>query len=83
MPSTVRMLGLMITHSTFYDLLMTVHTLFMYPWVIESFSGHLEPDITSQITAQRSASSHLVANAARSLIIIARSLDIDRAGTQS
>ena len=83
MPRTMRLLGLMTAHCSFYDLLMVVHSIFMYPWVIDSFSGNADPKVARRIKAQIITSSHLVANAARSLIVITRSLDMDSIGTQS
>lgn len=84
MPGTNRLLGLMTAHCSFYDMLMINNSIFMYPWVIDSFSvSNLDTDLALKIKAQIIISSHLVANAARSLIVIARNLDMNRAGTQS
>lgn len=83
MPGTNRSLGLMTAHCSFYDLIMIIHSIFVYPWVIDSFSDNLDADLALEIRAQTATSSRLVANAARSLVIIARNLDMKRAGTQS
>lgn len=83
MPDTVRSLGMLTIHCSFYDLMMVVHSIFAYPWVTELFSGHDDTNLALQVNAQMAASSDIVANAARSLIVIARNLDMDRAGTQS
>ncbi|KIW95658.1 uncharacterized protein Z519_04243 [Cladophialophora bantiana CBS 173.52] len=83
MPGTIRMLGLMTTHCSFYDLLMLVHTIFAYPWIIESFPSSLDASLAVKVKTQIAVSSQIVADVARSLIVIERNLDIDRAGTQS
>lgn len=83
MPNDMRALGLMMTHCSFYDLIIGIHSTFLYPWVIDSFCGHLTAELALKIKEQVDTSSHLVANAARSLIVIARSLDMGGAGTQS
>ena len=73
----------MITNCSYYDLVMITHSSFMYPWVIESFPHSLDENLAQSIKAQVVASSGLVANAARSLIVIARHVDLYHAGTQS
>jgi hypothetical protein len=83
MPDTMRALGLMTAHCSFYDLLIGVHSIFLYPWVIDSFSDTLDANLALMVRKQIEISSQQVANAARSLIVIARSLDMGKAGTQS
>lgn len=83
MPGSKKSLGLMTTHASFYDLVMATHSTFMYPWVINSFSENGDSALAQRIKAQVHTSSQLVANAARSLIVIIRSLDMDSLGTQS
>lgn len=83
MPDTVRSLGILTVHCSFYDLIMVVHSIFAYPWVKQLFSGDICAKLATQVNAQMTASSNLMANAARSLIVIARNLDMDRAATQS
>jgi hypothetical protein len=82
MPGTMRMLGLMTVHSSFYDLLMVAHSIFIYPWVISSFASDGDPEFAAKLKAQTMSSSRLVANAARSLIVMTRSLDINSIGIQ-
>jgi hypothetical protein len=83
MRDNTRALGLMTAHCSFYDLIIGVHSMFLYPWVINSFSDALRPDIALEVSKQVEVSSQQVANAARSLIVIARSVDMGKAGTQS
>jgi hypothetical protein len=83
MPHSMRALGLMVTHCSFYDLVIGVHSIFLYPWVIDSFTGTMDANLTLGVMEQVKNSSQQVANAARSLIVIARSLDMGKAGTQS
>lgn len=82
MAGTMRLLGLMSVHSSFYDLVMVTHSIFMYPWVVSSFSSDGDPNFARKLKAQTMTSSHLVANAARSLIVMTRSLDMDSIGIQ-
>ena len=82
-PDGDKWLGHMITHCSYYDLLMITHSSFMYPWVIESFAHDLDEDLAERVQSQTFTSSCFVANAARSLIVIARNVDLYRAGTQS
>ncbi|KAH0844475.1 putative fungal specific transcription protein [Fonsecaea pedrosoi] len=83
MPGNRKLLGLMTAHCSFYDLVMAAHSTFLYPWVIESFSEYGDTELAQRIQKQIHVSSHLVANAARSLIVVVRSLDMDSVGTQS
>ncbi|KEF59158.1 uncharacterized protein A1O9_04002 [Exophiala aquamarina CBS 119918] len=83
MPDSMRAMGLMVTHCSFYDLVIGVHSIFLYPWVIDSFAGTMDANLALMVREQVKNSSQQVANAARSLIVIARSLDMGQAGTQS
>ncbi len=83
MPNSLRMLGLMTIQCSYYDLLMVIHRIFMYPWVVASFSNIEDTELISEIKEQSTKSSQVVANAARSLIVIMRGLYFDRSGTQS
>lgn len=83
MPSTIKMLGLMTIHCSYYDLVMIIHGIFAYPWVTESFPGNIDSNLSQRIKVQVVTSSYMMANAARSLIVIARKLDMARACTQS
>lgn len=83
MPEQMRALGLMTIHCSFYDLVIRVHSIFLYPWVIASFANTSDNPLAPLIREQIETSSQKVANAARSLIVVARSLDMGKAGTRS
>lgn len=82
-PENNQSLGQMLTHCSYYDLIMITHALFMYPWISNAYLSHSNASLAQMIKAQVVTSSRMVADAARSLIVIARNTDITRAGTQS
>lgn len=66
-------------HYAYYGSLIALNAIFAYPWVANGIFGSDGRAITSD---QIIASSNTVANAARNIILVARSLEIDGASLQ-
>ena len=81
-PNT-RFLEMILIHCSYYNLLMVVHTLFAYPWIINSFEIGANSSFRTKIKAQVARSSKVVANAARNIIVMTRNFDINGACTHA
>ncbi|KAK5046474.1 hypothetical protein LTR84_008277 [Exophiala bonariae] len=66
-------------HYAYYGTLMAIHTMIAYPWIRSTVFDH-DRDMVDH--DQIIASSNIVADAARNIIVIARSLGIDAASIQ-
>ena len=66
-------------HYAYYGSLMATHTIFAYPWVYSTIFGNSRGAVTQD---QIIYSSNTIADAARNIIIIARSLEITGASIQ-
>ncbi|KAK5217827.1 hypothetical protein LTR72_009490 [Exophiala xenobiotica] len=66
-------------HYAYYGSLMATHTIFAYPWVYSTIFGNNPGTVTQD---QLIESSNTVAEAARNIIIIARSIDVTGASIQ-
>ncbi|OQU95760.1 Fungal specific transcription factor domain-containing protein [Cladophialophora immunda] len=74
-----RYLPTILMHCAYYGSLMAIHTIFAYPWVYSTIFGNGRGVVTQD---QVIFSSNTVAEAARNIIIIARSLEINGASIQ-
>ncbi|OAG42085.1 hypothetical protein AYO21_03539 [Fonsecaea monophora] len=78
-PHDARYLPTVLMHCAYYGSLMAIHTIFAYPWVYSTIFGNGRGVVTQD---QLIFSSNTVAEAARNIIIIARSLEINGASIQ-
>lgn len=78
-PRDSRNLPTILMHCAYYGSLMAIHTIFAYPWVYSTIFGNGRGVVTQD---QVIFSSNTVAEAARNIIIIARSLEINGASIQ-
>lgn len=66
-------------HCAYYGSLMAVHTVFAYPWISFAIFGN---DPSTEIQNQILSSSNTIADAARNIILIAKTTEITGASTQ-
>ena len=66
-------------HYAYYGSLMAIHTMIAYPWIRSTVQDH---DRNAATREQTISSSNIVADAARNIIVIARSLGVDGASIQ-
>jgi hypothetical protein len=79
MPSNAKTFSIIHTHYAYYGALMAIHTMIAYPWIRSTVFDHDRNAVTQDQTI---SSSNIVADAARNIIVIARSLGIDGASIQ-
>jgi hypothetical protein len=70
---------IVLLHYAYYGSLMAIHTIFAYPWVSSTIFGNDRSAVTQD---QIIFSSDTIADAARNIVIIARSLEITGASIQ-
>ena len=78
-PRDSRYLQTVLMHYVYYGSLMAIHTIFAYPWVYSTIFGDNRGTVTQD---QIIYSSNTIADAARNIIVITRSLDITGASIQ-
>ena len=78
-PSNTRSFATTHTHYAYYGTLMAIHTMIAYPWIRSTVFDYDRNHVAHD---QIISSSNIVADAARNIIIIARSLGIDGASIQ-
>lgn len=79
MPSSARSFSIIHAHYAYYGTLIAIHTMIAYPWIRSTvFDQERNAVAHDQIVS----SSNTVADAARNIIVIARSLGIDGASIQ-
>ena len=79
MPSNSKTSSIIHIHYAYYGALMAIHTITAYPWIRSTVFDHDRNAVTHDQTI---SSSNIVADAARNIILIARSLGIDGASIQ-
>lgn len=78
-PSSTKSFSIILIHYAYYGTLMAIHTMIAYPWISSTV---FENDRSAITQDQTISSSNIVADAARNIIVIARSLGIDGASIQ-
>lgn len=78
-PSDAQTFSTIHTHYAYYGSLMAIHTMIAYPWIRSTVFDHDRSAVTQDQTI---SSSNIVADAARNIIVIARTLGIDGASIQ-
>lgn len=78
-PSHANKFSAIHTHYVYYGTLVAIHTMIAYPWIRSTVFDH---DRNADTREQTISSSNIVADAARNIIVIARSLGVDGASIQ-
>ncbi len=82
-PSKTMFLSIVLIHCSYYDLLMVIHTFFTYPWITNSISPNLKPQLRAKLDTQIITSSNAAVDAARNIIVISRHFEINGACTHA
>lgn len=81
--SNVTPLGITLIRCSYYDLLMVLHAPFSYPWISRRLNHHSNSEFRVKLNAQVTKSSQKVVDAARNIIITARTFEINGANTHA
>ena len=73
----------MLMHSSYCDLLMVLHSPFAYPWITNRFLRDSNESLRVEMVSQISKSTDTVVVAARNIIVMARTFDMNGANTHA
>lgn len=76
-------LAIILLHCSYYDLIMALHGTFAYPWALKDPAQESDLPLRARLRAQIRTSCELVATAARNIIVMARSFDLNGACTHA